>query len=132
MNSFVDFCAIALGLVFEWSGVMKVVSRDGWQVAGTPFSTGNGQLDALVRSFLPWVEIVIGLLLIVQILTVAAAVVAAALLVIFTVRIMAVLAGGQRPPCLCFGSSRPRPISWKSVARNLVLLAFAVTTIVGA
>lgn len=132
MSSLVDACALALGVVFEWSGVMKVVSGERWQVSGTPFATGNSALDGLVRRFLPWVEVCLGLLLIVRVATVAAATVALILLCAFTFALVKVLVRGQRPPCMCFGATRSRPISWLSVARNIVLLACAVTTIVGA
>jgi len=132
MSSLVDACALALGVVFEWSGVMKVVSGERWQVSGTPFATGNSALDGLVRRFLPWVEVCLGLLLIVRVATVAAATVALILLCAFTFALVKVLVRGQRPPCMCFGATRARPISWLSVARNIVLLACAVTTIVGA
>lgn len=132
MSSFVDVCALALGVVFEWSGVMKVVSGERWQVSGTPFSTGNSALDDLVRRFLPWAEVCLGLLLIVRVGTVVAAALALSLLVAFTFALVRVLVRGQRPPCMCFGATRARPISWWSVARNAVLVACAVTTIVGA
>ena len=132
MNSFVDFCALALGGVFEWSAMMKLVSRDRWQVAGTPFATGKAAIDELVRRWLPYVELVVGLLLILRMATLFGAIAALVMLVAFSVSIAQVLASGQRPPCLCFGSSQPRPISWKTLMRNLVLIAFAITTIVGA
>jgi len=132
MKSFVDFCAFALGIVFEWSAMMKLVSRDRWQVAGTPFATGKAAIDELVRRWLPYLELAVGLMLILRMATLFGAIVALVMLVGFTVSLARVLVSDQRPPCLCFGSSRPRPISWKTLVRNFVLIAFAITTIVGA
>jgi hypothetical protein len=132
MKSLYDFCVLALGVVFEWSAMMKLVSRERWQVAGTPFATGKAAVDELVRRWLPYVELAVGLMLILRMATLFGAVVALAMLVAFTVKLIRVLKSGQHPPCLCFGSSRPRPISWKTLVRNLVLITFAVTTIVGA
>lgn len=131
MNSFVDLCAIALGIVFEWSGTMKVVSGDKWQVAGTPFATGSVTVDGLVRRWLPWIELALGITLIFRMSPRFFGTLAFLLLVGFTASLVRVISSGQRPPCLCFGSSRARPVSWKTIARNVVLIACAVTTIVG-
>lgn len=124
--------ALALGLVFEWSGIAKVASRDAWQVEGTPFSTGRRSIDRLVRAYLPWLEIVLGVLLIVRISPVVVGAVSAAVLVSFTVALVKVLAAGQRPSCMCFGARRPRPVSWLSVGRNVGLIGVAVAVIAGA
>ena len=124
--------AVVLGLVFEWSGVAKLASRGAWVVEGTPFSTGRTSLDRAVRRLLPWFEIALGGLLILRIAPTVVGVVAGAVLVVFTVALLRVLASGQRPPCMCFGASRPRPVSWVSVVRNLVLVAVAVAVIAGA
>jgi len=124
--------AVALGLVFEWSGVAKVASRDAWQVEDTPFSTGSRAVDRLVRRVLPWFEIVLGGLLILRLVSTAAAAAAVVLLAVFTVALVRVLARGQRPPCMCFGATRPRPISWASVVRNLALIGLGIAVIVGA
>jgi hypothetical protein len=124
--------AVALGLVFEWSGVAKVASRDAWQVAGTPFSTGSRALDGVVRSGLPWLEVVVGGLLIVRVVPVVAAYAGLVMLVVFTIALVRVLATGQRPPCMCFGAVRARPVSWMNVARNVVLIAAAIVVIAGA
>ena len=132
MTTWGSFAAVALGLVFEWSGVAKVASRDAWQVAGTPFSTGKAAVDRLVRMALPWLEVVVGALLILRIQPIPVATVALVMLVVFTVALARVLATGQRPSCMCFGATRAQPVSWVSVSRNLVLVAVACAVIVGA
>jgi uncharacterized membrane protein YphA (DoxX/SURF4 family) len=132
MTTWGSFAAVALGLVFEWSGVAKIASRDAWQVAGTPFSAGNAAADRLVRTVLPWLEVVVGALLILRILPTPVAAIALVMLVTFTVALARVLATGQRPSCMCFGLTRAKPVSWVSVARNLVLVGVACAVIVGA
>lgn len=124
--------ALALGLVFEWSGIAKVASRDAWRVEGTPFSTGRRSIDRLVRAYLPWLEIVLGVLLIVRVSPVVVGAVSVAVLVSFTAALVKVLAAGQRPSCMCFGAGRPRPVSWLSVGRNVGLIGVAVAVIAGA
>lgn len=124
--------AVVLGLVFLWSGVAKIASREAWQVAGTPFSTGNIAADRLVRTALPWLEVVVGALLILRLVPIHVAIVATLMLVAFTTALVRVLARGQRPPCMCFGAVRARPVSWASVARNAALIVLALGVIAGA
>lgn len=124
--------AVALGLVFLWSGIAKIASRDAWQVAGTPFSTGNVGADRLVRTALPWLEVVVGALLILRLVPIPAAIVAILMLVAFTAALVRVLAAGQRPPCMCFGAVRAKPVSWVSVVRNAGLIVLALGVIAGA
>ena len=51
---------------------------------------------------------------------------ALALLAAFTSVIIGNLRRGNRPPCACFGSRRPTPISWWTVVRNVALMALIV------
>ena len=132
MTTYGTIAAVVLGLVFEWSGIAKVASRSAWQVEGTPFSTGHRSLDRLVRAVLPWFEIVLGVLLIVRLAPAVVGTLCVVVLALFTMALVKVLVAGQRPPCMCFGVTRPRPVSWFSVARNAVLLGVAAAVIVGA
>lgn len=132
MTTWGAMAAVVLGLVFLWSGVAKIASREAWQVAGTPFSTGNETVDRVVRMALPWLEVVVGTLLILRLVPIPVAIVAALMLVAFTAALMRVLATGQRPPCMCFGAVRAKPVSWASVVRNAALIALAVGVIAGA
>lgn len=124
--------AVFLGLVFEWSGVAKVAGRDAWVVEGTPFSTHRPRVDRLVRRVLPWVEIALGALLILRVAPVVVGISAGVILAVFTGALVRVLMSGQRPPCMCFGAARARPVSWLSVVRNVALIAIAVLVIAGA
>jgi hypothetical protein len=54
------------------------------------------------------------------------------MLVAFTAVLVRVLASGQRPPCMCFGAVRARPVSWFNVVRNVALVVVACVVIVGA
>jgi peroxiredoxin len=48
------------------------------------------------------------------------------LLAVFSAAVSWTLARGRRPDCHCFGSVRPRPISWTTLARNCILAVIAV------
>ncbi|MGZ6987202.1 MAG: MauE/DoxX family redox-associated membrane protein, partial [Ilumatobacteraceae bacterium] len=56
--------------------------------------------------------------------------VAAALLVSFTTLLVLRMAQGRRPPCACFGAWTAKPIGWRNVVRNAVLLGLAAAVAV--
>lgn len=116
---------VVLGGVFLWSGVAKLARPEAWRAQATDFGA-----PALAVAALPWVETVLGAVLVAQLLRPWPAVVALGLLVAFTAALVARLARGRRPMCACFGGLSNRPISWWSVARNLALMAVAVVAIV--
>ena len=107
----------ALGVVLLVSGIVKRVDRS-WPTAASA-------LGAPSWLAVPWVEIVLGAVLVSGLVRPFAAALAAALLLVFTVLLGASLAHGRRPPCACFGSRSRKPISALSVVRNMVLLALA-------
>ena len=55
----------------------------------------------------------------------AGAVCALGLLMAFTLAMAAQLLRGRRPACACFGALSQSPIGWRSVARNVLLMALA-------
>ena len=78
----------------------------------------------------PYVEVALGSLLLVQWQRQAVAWCAVAVLVAFTALIGWQLAHGRRPPCACFGSWSAKPIGRGHLARNLVLIVVAVAAAV--
>ena len=78
----------------------------------------------------PWIEIGLGALLVVQWSRPLVAAATAALLLVFSVLLALRLAEGRRPPCACFGGFSTRPIGPWSVVRNAVLIGLAIIAIV--
>ncbi|MEM9608280.1 MAG: MauE/DoxX family redox-associated membrane protein [Actinomycetota bacterium] len=116
---------IVLGGVFLLSGATKLVDRS-WPESASAF--GLPRLGALA---LPPVELVVGALIVVGIGGAGPVLVGAGLLVGFTAAILVLLArGGEAPACACFGAWSRRPISGRTVGRNVVLLAVAAVTLV--
>jgi hypothetical protein len=56
---------------------------------------------------------------------------AVALLVAFTTLIAGRLLAGHRESCGCFGTWAVRPLSWRDLARNAVLIALGVAAAFG-
>ena len=79
-----------------------------------------------VAPILPWIEIVSGALLVSQWQRRILAGFMILLLGAFSVSIVVNLARGLRPICACFGSWSARPLGWRHLVRNALLIALAV------
>lgn len=116
---------IVLGLVFLVSGATKLADRT-WPSSAAAFG-----VPGWAARLLPMVELVVGALLVPGLGGAGVVGVAAALLVAFTaVIVVRLLADGDRPVCACFGAWSARPISWRTVARNVGLLALALVAVI--
>ena len=112
--------AIVVGVVFCVAGASKISAGPDWPVQ----ARGLGA-PPITIPIVPWVEIAIGAVLVVQVARRPAAIVALAMLLIFTVLIVQQLARGQRPPCACFGAWSAKPLGAGHVVRNVALIVGA-------
>ena len=94
---------LGLAAVFLISGVIKAIDPDATYVAVRAYDLLPKLGVALVAGVLPWLEIVIGLLLLAGIATRAVAVVSAVLLLGFMVGVTQAWARGLSIDCGCFG-----------------------------
>jgi uncharacterized membrane protein YphA (DoxX/SURF4 family) len=94
---------LGLAAVFLVSGVLKAIDPDATYVAVRAYDLMPKLGVALVAGALPWLEIVIGLLLLVGIATRAVAVASAVLLLGFMVGVTQAWARGLSIDCGCFG-----------------------------
>lgn len=126
----------------EWVGlVLRLVVGGVWIVAGALKLPDPAQSVAAVRAYqvlpsdlvtpvgqlLPVIEVVIGLMLVLGLLTRAAAVASAALFVVFIAGIVSVWMRGINIDCGCFGGGGANPDAasqypWE-IARDAALLA---------
>jgi uncharacterized membrane protein YphA (DoxX/SURF4 family) len=113
--------SIIVGAALVLAGASKLAARDTWPSQ----ARGLGAPD-LVIPLLPWLEIVVGALLIAQVARPVMATIAIALLLAFTALLVVNLRQGRRPPCACFGAWSAKPIGAGHIARNLALIALAV------
>ncbi len=112
--------SIVLGALFLLAGASKVALGDAWVAQAGELGTPRW-----IATVVPWVELVVGALLVSQVAPVAVAVAAIVLLVAFTALIVAQLARGRRPPCACFGTWSARPIGPRHVLRNAAMVGLA-------
>ena len=94
---------LGLAAVFLISGVIKAIDPDATYVAVRAYDLLPKLGVALVAGVLPWLEIVIGLLLLAGIATRAVAVVSAVLLLGFMAGVAQAQARGLSIDCGCFG-----------------------------
>jgi hypothetical protein len=113
--------AILLGAAFVVAGASKLAAGTAWraQAAG---------LGAPVWSVgpLPWVELVLGSILISNLARRPAAIVALGLLLAFSSLVIARLREGSHPPCACFGAWAARPLGPGHLLRNGALAVLAI------
>ena len=117
-------CSAVVGAVFVWTGATKLQARSAWiaqaQDMGAPRWT---------TQVLPFVELVVGALLVLGWWPRVGALAGIALLVAFSSLLTMNLVRGKRPACACFGVRSARPISWLFVARNIVFVGLLLVAL---
>jgi uncharacterized membrane protein YphA (DoxX/SURF4 family) len=118
--------SVLLGAVFLLAGVTKVAAPRQWHAQSADLG-----VPVLLATVLPYVELVVGALLVAQVARRPVAVVAGVLLVAFTILLVGRLLQGRRPPCACFGAMTSSPIGWGNVARNAAFVVLAIGVALG-
>lgn len=117
-------CRIVLAVVLGGSAVGKFQDLDDSRQMIRDF----GVPDRLARPggvVLPGVELAVAIGLLIGGLSKWAAGAAALLLATFTLAIGLNMALGRNPECRCFGPLLTSTIGWRTLTRNLILLALA-------
>jgi uncharacterized membrane protein YphA (DoxX/SURF4 family) len=110
---------VVVGLVLLLAGALKARDKT-WPASAARFGLPRPGAVAL-----PWLEVVLGALLVAQIGGRLTALAAAALLAGFTAAVAAHVARHDEVPCACFGALSSAPVSGRTLARNVVLVALA-------
>jgi len=118
--------SVLLGAVFVVASVTKFAAPRQWRAQASDLGVSRN-----VAIVVPYVEAMIGALLIAQIARRPVAVVAALLLAGFTTVLVVRLLQGRHPPCACFGAWSSKPIGWSNLARNVGFLVLAAVIAFG-
>ena len=121
MSAVAFIASVLVGLAFLVAGGSKVAAGPSWPAQAIDLGA-----PAIAIPILPWVELVVGAALVLQLARPVAAIAAIALLIGFTGLIALRLSQGRRPACACFGAWSAKPIGASHLLRNGVLLALAV------
>ena len=127
-SNFAWACATVVGVVFIFAGIQKLLAGIEWLVQAKQLRPPR--IAQPFVPLVPYIELVVGGLLIVGMQEMPVRIAAIILLSSFTVLLVARLAAGERPPCACFSFRSTRPIGWSNVTRNAGLLALLVASIV--
>lgn len=118
--------ALLLGGVFVLAGASKLAAGAAWPAQARELGAPEATIAPI-----PWVELVIGALLVTQSFEPFVALVAIGLLLVFSALIALRLREGRRPPCACFGAWTARPIGPWHLVRNGGLVVVGVLALAG-
>ena len=126
--SFAWACASLVGIVFIFAGIQKLLAGIEWLVQAKQLRPPR--IANPFVPLVPYIELIVGGLLIAGLQEKPVRIAAIILLGSFTALLIARLAAGERPPCACFSFRSTRPIGWSNVTRNAGLLVLLVASIV--
>ena len=113
--------AIVLGAAFVLAGSSKLAAGKAWPAQAAGLGAPTWSVGPL-----PWIELVLGAVLISNLTRRPASIAALALLVALTGLVVVRLGEGRHPPCACFGAWSARPLGPGHVVRNGLLIVLAV------
>lgn len=121
----VRLAQIATGLVMAWAGLAKIGNPGGFAAQVHNFKLVPIAVENLIAICLPWIELVAGLALVLDIRARAGALLSFGMLGVFTLAVASALARGMDIECGCFGTSDASRVGWIKIGQNLAMLAVA-------
>jgi len=125
-------CRLILGGIFLLAGLSKIPDPASFLLTMRGFEIFPDVLERFFAVYIPWLELVLGLCLVLGLLQRAAALLFSLLISGFTLAILSVMARGIVIDCGCFGLLAetlhlPDAADYKAVVRNLIFLSMALT-----
>jgi hypothetical protein len=129
MDQFVDAAALVfrfgLAFVFLISAAPKLLARPAFERAVRNYALLPASFVRPVAAWLPRVELICALALLLGVEVPAIGIASASLLAVFASAVAVNLARGREIDCGCQGSVAPRRISWELVAGDMALAGLA-------
>jgi uncharacterized membrane protein YphA (DoxX/SURF4 family) len=117
-------CRLVVAAVFIAASIPKILEPHAFAIAVFRYQMLPFSLINLMAVFLPWIELVTGIALLVPRWTAPAAAIILGMLAVFTVAIAASYVRGINIACGCFSvDPDAKHIGWWNLARNLGLIA---------
>ena len=114
---------LGLGALFVFAALAKIGNLQVFATQIQHFEMLPIATTHVLAMTLPWMELVAGLALILNIQARAGAFIVLAMMVVFTVAVAVAAARGLTIDCGCFGSADPKPVGWLKVLENCGLTA---------
>lgn len=118
---------IILGLVFIYSGIIKIIDTPGFSDSIYNYRLLPGLLINFLAIILPWIELITGLLLILGISINENAFIINLMLAIFILAITINLFRGLDINCGCFGTENVTKIGLTKLFENTILLFMGIS-----
>ncbi len=115
---------LVLAGTFVLAGASKLRDRGGLEESAAGLGVPSSVAPAVALG-LPWLEIVLGLLLLPSGTAQPALVALVALLLAFTAALARVVRRGDQVACRCFGEASSEPVGGSTIVRNVGLIALA-------
>jgi putative oxidoreductase len=117
---------LALGLVFIWASLAKIGDLAGFAAEMHNYHILPLALENLFAMTLPWVELVAGVALVVNLAPRAATLLLGGLLAVFLLAILSAIARDLDIACGCFGTADATRTGWIALLRDVGLLVVAL------
>lgn len=122
---------ILLGLIFLFAGIAKILDPVRFIFTLRQFNLFSEAVIPFMALYLPWLEFILGLFLILGLLYRASAFLLACLNTIFTIAILTVIARGMEIDCGCFGMFAdvlkiPDSADITAIIRNVIFIGISV------
>ncbi len=122
----VGLCRIAVGVVFIAAALAKIGDPGSFATQIHHFRIAPVALENLVAVLLPWVELLTGLALVLQVRPRSGAWLAAAMMAAFTIMVASAMARHLDFECGCFGTADATRVGAKKLLENLALTGAAL------
>lgn len=121
---------VSLGVVFVASGSWKIYHPDEFLTSVSDYQLVGPKLAVLTASGLPWLELIIGLSLLMGLFPGGALITSSLLLSLFTLVQISALARGLQIGCGCFGPASAETVSYASISRTALLSVMSFGTLI--
>jgi uncharacterized membrane protein YphA (DoxX/SURF4 family) len=116
---------LLLGVLFIWAALAKIADLPGFAGQVHNFRILPLALENLFAMILPWVELVAGVALVLNLAPRAGVQLLAGFLVIFLIAIVSAIIRNLDIECGCFGTKDAGTTGWITLARDVAFLALA-------
>lgn len=116
----------ALGALFLWASLAKIADLGRFAADIHNFRLVPIPLENLFAMTLPWVELLAGVLLVLNVAPKAGVIILGGLLLVFMVAIVSAMVRDLDIACGCFGTSDAAETGWITLFRDLGFLALAI------
>jgi len=119
-------CRIVVGLVFIGAALAKIGDPAAFSAQIHHFRLAPIAIENLAAVLLPWIELLMGLALVLDVRARSGAWLAAAMMAVFTLAVASAMARNLDFECGCFGTADATRVGAKKLLENVVLTALAL------